>query len=151
VEVVPNASANPNLTITRSTATVFRAEDGTDQRFYIFATLLSGSLRFEVVAQLATGERGQVSGKQFFAAMMNHFGAKVKIIEGNWSVASGLRTNIDQLNRATAAGLTVESAAAFTWTGLRASEYGYGTVTVLDALPHGAQGKYDAVRVQFSP
>jgi hypothetical protein len=91
-----------------------------------------------------------VSGKEFFAAMMAHFGGKVRIIEGNWSRASGLTTNIDQLNRATAAGLKVKDAAPLTWTGLRASEYGYDKVTVTEETPPGAQGSYDTIRVEFS-
>ena len=85
-----------------ATTSTFRAEDGNDPRFYLFATLVSGVMRFEVVAKRMTGERGAVSGKQFFAAMMAHFGAKVAIIESEWSMASGLTTNIDLLNRATA-------------------------------------------------
>jgi hypothetical protein len=91
-----------------------------------------------------------VSGKEFFAAMMDHFGGKAKIIEGNWSRASGLTTNLDQLNRATARGMGIEDASALTWTGLRASEYGYDKVSVIQALPQGTQGNYDNVRVQFS-
>jgi hypothetical protein len=139
-----------NLNIVAATASTFRAEDLGDPRFYIFATLVSGVLRFEVVAQLATGERGSVSGKQFFAAMMAHFGAKVKIIEGNWNRASGLNTNLDQWNQATAAGMSVHKAASLTWTGLRASEWGYDKVMVTRIAPLNAQGNYDTVRVEFS-
>jgi hypothetical protein len=50
------------LNVVTATISAFRAEDGSDPRFYIFATLASGVLRFEVVAQLQTGERGAVSG-----------------------------------------------------------------------------------------
>ena len=126
------------------------AEDGRDPRFYLLATLANRVLRFEIIAQLATGERGSVSGKQLFAAMMAHFGAAVRIIEGNWNRASSMTTNLDQLNRATAAGLSIEDAAPLTWTGLRASEHGYDKVTVIHALPQMAQGNYDSVRVHFS-
>jgi hypothetical protein len=147
---VHSPSVNPNLRIVTATSSTFRAEDAGDNRFYLIATLVSGCLRFEVVAQLSGGERGTVSGSAFFEAMMTHFGARVTIIEGHWSQASGLTTNLDQLNRATAAGLTVEDAAPLTWTGLRASEYGFDRVSVLQALPQGAQGHYDTVRVHFS-
>lgn len=142
--------ANPNLTVVTATATAFRAEDRSDPRFFIFATLGSGVLRFEVVAQLPNGGRGSVTGKELFAAMMAHFGGKVRIIEGNWSRASGLTTNIDQVNRATAAGLRVKDAASLTWTGLRASECGYDKVTVTYEDPPAAQGNYDTIRVEFS-
>ena len=142
-------SPNPPLRIVTATTSTFRAEDDSDPRFYLFATFVSGVLRFEVVAKRSTGERGAVSGKQFFSAMMAHFGAKVTVIESDWSLASGLTTNIDSLNRATAAGLSVEDAAVLTWTGLRASEHGFENVTILQALPPGAQGVYDSVRVLF--
>jgi hypothetical protein len=90
-----------------------------------------------------------VTGKELFAAMMAHFGGKVKIIESNWSRASGLTTNIDLLNRATGAGLSVEDAAPLTWTGLRASDYGYDKVIVVHALPQGAQGNYTTFASNF--
>jgi hypothetical protein len=147
---VSNAPTHPNLVVLIARGSMFRAEDRNDSRFYIFATLANGILRFEVVARLMTGERGTVSGKVFFAAMMSHFGASVKIIEANWSRASGLTVNLDQLNRATSAGLSVEDAALLTWTGLRAAEYGYDNVTVIQALPQGAQGNYDKVAVYFT-
>jgi hypothetical protein len=146
---VHNPSANPNLNVVSATPSTFRAEDANDPRFYLFATLVSGVLRFEVVAQLPTGERGSISGKELLAAMMAHFGARVRIIEGNWGTASGLTTNIDQLNFATAAGLSLEDAAHLTWTGLRASEYGYDKVAVIQESPQGVQGNYNSVLVHF--
>jgi hypothetical protein len=102
-------------------------------------------------ATIHDGERGTVSESAFFAAMMAHISARVRTIEAYWSQASGLTTNLDQLNQATAAGLSVEEPAPLTWTGRRASAHGYGRVTVLQALPQGAQGRYDTVRIFFSP
>lgn len=138
------------LTVLRATPSLFRAVDSGEPRFQILATLVSGVLRFEVVARLPTGERGSVSGKAFFAVLMAHFGAKVRIIESDWTRTGGRTTNLDCLNQATDAGLSVEDAASLTWTGLRASEFGYDKVIVIHALPQGAQGHYDHVRVQFS-
>jgi hypothetical protein len=126
-----NVPANPNLLVVSAAASMFRAEDASDPRFYIFGSLLSGVLRFEVVARLANGKRGTIFGKEFFAAMMNHFNARIVMIESDWSVASGLTANIDRFNRACAAGITVENAAALTWTGLRASEHGFDVVTFI--------------------
>lgn len=40
---------NPSLNIITASDATFRAEDGSDPRFYIFATLVSGVVRFEVV------------------------------------------------------------------------------------------------------
>jgi len=133
-----------------ATSTEFYAEDLVDPRFYVFARLGSGILRFEIVALLQTGERGTVRGKELFRAMMAHFSARVRIIQANWTKASGKTTNLDQVNAATAAGLTVEGAAPLTWTGLRASEVGYDKVTVSHALPRRAKGNYNDIRVEFS-
>lgn len=143
-------AANPNLAIVLATASTFRAEDRTDPRFYLFATLVAGVLRFEVVARQVTGERGAVTGREFFAEMMGHFGAKVRVLEGNWDSTSGLTTNIDQMNRAAAAGLGPEEAAALTWTGMRACEFGYNQVRVIAVDPPGATGHWIGVRVEFS-
>ena len=130
-----------------ATTTNFRAEDPNDPRFFIFATLGSGVLRFEVIAQLSTGERGTVTGKGLFGAMMAHFGGRVRSIEANWSRASGLTTNLDQLNRAMIAGLGENDAASLTWTGLRASEFGYDKIAVNDLS--GFHGDYEIARVEF--
>jgi hypothetical protein len=135
-------------TITNATPSHFRAEDAVDPRFYVLATLASGLLRFEIVAKLPNGDRGSVSGKELFGAMVAHFGSRIKIIEGNWNKASGLTTNLEMFNRATAAGLSEQDAAALTWTGIRASEYGYNTVSVPQSV--GAPGNYDDVYAQFS-
>lgn len=127
---------------------MFKAVDSNDRRFYLFATLGHGVLRFEVVAALPDGTRGAVHGKQFFEAMMVHFGARIRMIEGSWNAANGLTTNLDLFNRATSAGLALLDAAAFTWTGLRAAEYGFSPVSIT-ASPPGAVGRFDTVRVEF--
>lgn len=129
-------------------AKVFRAEDPLDSRYYIQATLGSAVLRFELVARLTNGDRGSVPGKEFFRAMMTHFAGRINIIEGNWNRTCGLNDNLDRFNRASAAGLSFVDAAALTWTGLRASEYGFDKVTI--AQYSGPKGNCDAVRVQFS-
>jgi hypothetical protein len=95
--------------------------------------------------------RGEVQGKEFFTAMIAHFGAKVKIIEGRWSRQSGLTTNLDLFNKASAAGLApVQAALVATKTGQWADNYGYSTVTVVDLDPAHAPGHYNRVIVQFS-
>ena len=79
---------------------------------------------------------------------MAHFAGRINIIEGNWANTVGMTANLDQVNRATAAGLDIEDAAALTWTGLRASEYGFDQVWI--ALKSGRPGSYDYVQAQFS-
>lgn len=137
------------MKIVVASSTTYHAQDPSDRRFYILATLGSGILRFEVVARLLTGERSSLKGREFFAAMMSHFGAKVRTIESNWTQSSGKTTNLDQVNAATAAGLAIEDACSLTWTGLRASEFGFDKVTLDHALPRGASGSYNDIRVTF--
>ena len=140
-------SPNVKPRIVTATATNFRAVDANDRRFYAIATVVSGLLWFEIVAKVANRDRGSVSGKELFAAMMSHFGSKIKIIEGNWNAVGGLVDNLDQFNRAVAAGLSQEDAAALTWTGLRASECGFNRITIEYA--NASMGKFDEVRVHF--
>jgi hypothetical protein len=140
----------PPQTVAATPAT-FRAEDDADGRFFIFGTLGSGLLRFEVVTLLPDGTRSPVRGRDFFDAMMSHFGAKVRIIEGNWDRQSGLKTNLDLFNKAVAGGLILEEAALkATRTGRWADDYGYSNVTVVDLSPPNAPGNYDRVVVHFS-
>ena len=141
-------SPNVNLKTIVATPIKFFAQDPHDPRFYIFATLMSGVLRFVVVARLPNGDRSSVSGKEMFVAMMAHFGGRIRIIEGDWNATMGLSTNLDQLNRATATGLSPEVAASLTWTGLRASEHGYNKVRIADLS--GPDGNFASARVQFS-
>jgi hypothetical protein len=110
-------SSNPNLSVVRHSVSDFRAENRTDFRFFIHGRIVGGLLSFVVVARLTTGERGTVSGKDFFAAMMAHFGAaNVNTVKGNWIKGIDLDTNIDEFNRLTAAGVPDEDAAKQTWT-----------------------------------
>ncbi len=144
---VPKMSPNMNLRTITAIPSVFHVEDAGDPRFYIFATLTSGVLRFEVVARMLDGGRGSVTGKEFFAAMMAHFGGRINLIESKWSATSGMTTNLDLVNRATASGMSIEDAATLTWTGRRASDFGFGQV--LGVQSTGNAGTYQIVRVQF--
>jgi hypothetical protein len=99
------------MKIVQATASTFEATDDVDPRFHILGTLGSGLLRFEAVARLPDGTKGHLRGREFFDAMMRHFGVRVRTIEGNWNRWSGLTTNLDLFNLATAAGLTSEQAA----------------------------------------
>lgn len=140
-------SPNMNLRTITASQSVFHLEDAGDPRFYIIATLTGGLLRFELVSRLPNGDRGSVSGKEFFAAMMAHFGSRINLVEGNWIATSGLTTNLDLVNQATASGMSIEDAATLTWTGLRASDFGFGHV--LGVRSTGSPGNYQRVRVQF--
>lgn len=140
----------PALRIVAAAPSKYWAVDSLDARFYILGSLGIGILRFEIVARLASGSRGRHSGREYFRAMMAHFGAAVRTIESNWNAASRLTANLDAFNNAVAAGIGWEAAAALTWTGLRASEYGFDRVAIVRANPSVLGNGFDEVRVQFT-
>jgi hypothetical protein len=156
--VLPPSVPNPNLVViaSQTSTTTFR-EDSTDNRFFIFGSVISGILRFEVVRRLATGEYSSIIGREFFDAMMAHFGARVKIIEGNWSNANPERlSNLIRFNQATANPKTPLATAALlaTRTGQWADDYGCSRVTFVVVDPPltfaHARGNFTHVVVHFS-
>jgi hypothetical protein len=138
------------MRIVQATASVFEARDDANDRFFIFGTLTSGALRFDVVSRLPDGTKGRTRGREFFDAMMTHFGVKVRIIEGRWDRSSGLTTNLDLFNLATMALPPEQAALVATKTGQWADDYGFTNVTVIRLEPQNAIGQYNRVRVNFS-
>lgn len=127
---------------------MLRLVDEADPRFHLFATLGSGLLRFEVVARLESGERGSVSGRDFFSSMLAWFGPRIRIVESVWDRESGLVDNLDAFQRACETGSTGEQAAAKTWTGSRLAEAGFERVQLMEIEPD--EPPYGFVRVRFS-
>jgi hypothetical protein len=150
------SAPTPNIVVVASqtSATTFRAEDCTDKRFFIFGTVGSGVLRFEVVRRLTTGEQSSITGREFFDAMMAHFGARVRVIEGNWSNTNPERiSNLTRFNQATANPRIPLDAAALlsTRTGQWADDLGYSTDTFITLDPDpSVRGNFTNVTVQFS-
>jgi hypothetical protein len=70
----------------------------------------------------ADKNKGSVSGREFFNAMMEHFDpANVTTIVGEWNDSDpALTANLDTFNALTKSGDIQEQAASQTWTGLRA-------------------------------
>lgn len=68
-------------------------------------------------------------GKKMFADVMDHFGDRVKSIQGYWKYGD----NLGAFNDAVANGKSLGSAAKGTWTGRRAAEYGFARVKVIQA------------------
>src|SRR3954469_21138178 len=105
---------HPDLVVVASqtTASTFRAEDRNDGRFYVYGTLASGVLRFEVIRRIGA-DCSPITGRELFDAMMAHFGAKVRVIEARWNNADPAKTsNLDRFNRAMASGTLSEEQAA---------------------------------------
>ncbi len=153
--LVHNSSAHPGIKeLTPPTsATVYKAEDCTDPTFYIFGTVGSGVLKFEVVTKTST-KSSNIRGEDFFNAMMDHFGSSVKIIEGNWDDTNPERTsNLDYFNKATgSSNISLEQAALVApRTGQWADGRGYTKVKFITLDPNDtARGKFTKVVVQYS-
>lgn len=140
-----SAGANPNLNVVQANSSVFEAVDGTDNQFFIKGILAGGFLRVTVVARLPNGQRGTVSGKDFFDAMMAHFQANVTTIVGQWIAGIDLDTNIEQFNYWTdpnGGSLLDQDAAKRTWAGERAADYGFNNATIIFKDPPNAPGNY---------
>ena len=141
---------NPNIKVLPVTSSIlFEAEDATDDRFWIGGKLVGGVLTFTVEAKLPNGDRGTVTGTEFFDAMMAHFGAAVSMIDGEWSSLDIYRANIDEFNRLTAAGVTEVDTAAQVWTGKMALRHGYTRIQIVHARPKSAKGNYQDVLARF--
>ncbi|GAA2135578.1 hypothetical protein GCM10009760_14270 [Kitasatospora kazusensis] len=85
-----------------------------------------------------------ISGKQMFQMVMEHFGDRVEMIQGNWSYGD----NLAAFNKLIAEGMPEKTAARATWTGLRAADYGFTSVRISRAVP-AADGGYAAVSADF--
>jgi hypothetical protein len=151
------SAGNPNIKIIPQTsATAFLAEDSTDSDFFVFGTVGSGVLKFEVVRRLP-GKISLITGREFFDAMWASLGSKVKIIEGNWDNANPQRLdNLLRFNQATAKPtLPLDTAALLvTRTGQWADSLGYTLVTFVATDPPitdpNARGNFTKVVVHFS-
>lgn len=137
------------MDILKSSSSVFRAQDSTDSDFYIEGRLDEGSLSFEVVAQRGN-KRGQYSGRDFFDAMMSHFGDQVKRILAVWSDANpAFGTNLMIFNDETSSGSAKGDAAFKTKTGQWVQDFGFTEIDSLDTIPDEFPGGYEQVYVEF--
>jgi hypothetical protein len=144
---------NPNLAVLKADASTFEAVDRNDNRFFIKGTLTGGVLSFTVVAELTGGQRGAVSGKDFFAAMMANYLPRITTIVGHWITGVDLDTNIRQFNTLTdpaGGSLPDPDAAKQTWTGRRATDYQFARVAVIFKDPPDAPGSYTEVVAHFT-
>ncbi|MGW0521168.1 hypothetical protein [Crossiella sp. NPDC003009] len=112
-----------------------------DGKTGIHATLdNAGSM--SVVVENATGV--EAVGGKFFSTVMDHFGSRVKAVEGNWYNGDNLST----FNKLIREKKTPEDAARGTFTGKMAGRYGFTKVEVLKR--EGTPGEYTKVEVRFS-
>jgi hypothetical protein len=144
-------STNPNLIVdpAATSATEFRATDALNGLHYIHGKLIGSELSFAVVARTPGANRG-VSGREFFAAMVEHFGEKnIQVIRGQWSSGIDMDANIDRFNALVSAGYDEIDAAKLTWTGQRAMAYQFTNVRIDLKNPASSSGNYFEVVVTF--
>jgi hypothetical protein len=94
-----------------------------------------------------------VKGSEMFDRMMQHFGDKVKRIQGEWYGVDlsnpDKRSNIHTVNMLIRdKGMEPEEAAMLNFTGKMAERNGFTEVKILDH--DGAPGYYTSIKVEFS-
>lgn len=130
------------------TETKYVSVDLLDPTFRVEGILeSSGTLSLSFQLRDIEGNRSVfLSGKEEFQRIMEHFGKRVKRIQGTWLYGD----NLAEFNRLVGPphGLDVFEAAAQTWTGKNAAKYGYTEVKILK-LTKSIRGDYNSVKVIF--
>jgi hypothetical protein len=98
-----------------------------------------GMIEFFIEAGPQANPRGNV----LFKEMINHFRDTAKGVVGSWTYGD----NLAAFNRLTAQGMSLEEAAAQTWTGMQAARNGF---TKVEVIAEGAPGAYTSVLAKFT-
>ncbi|MBY0459075.1 MAG: hypothetical protein K2V38_17200 [Gemmataceae bacterium] len=133
-----------------ATPTVFDLRNRKKARNFIAAEITAtGYFKFFVENLPKTTPRTGCPGWWLFQAAWDHFlsmGVTVLGVRGEWTFGD----NLDMVNRLTAnSAMSLEDAARLTWTGLRAQEKGFSTVSIIDQ--DGSPGNYLSIDVVFLP
>lgn len=127
----------------RANAVEYLIFDPASRAFLVEARLKEGSLLLNLYLREGT-RRSTIRGSEAFAAIVEHFAGKFHTIVGNW--ISG--DNLDEINRLTTKGFSLEKAASQTWTGIQAEKFGFKRVLIERA--EGPPGNYSRVLVYFT-
>jgi hypothetical protein len=120
--------------------------DSSNPRFYAEGVVnRRGELSVSIRTTLENGVRSKLlKGYEQFQKIVAFFGNHVQSIKGNWQFGS----NLAKINELTIGGkLSLQEAAAQTWTAQQAGAAGFGRITVIGA--EGTPGKYTTVQVLF--
>lgn len=138
---------DPDLRL--ATAVYFDLRNAKKLRNFVAAEITaSGYFKFYVENLPKTVPHSGCPGRWLFQVAWEHFvaaGVSILGVRGEWVFGD----NLAEVNALTARGLPLEEAAKQTWTGLRASDKGFTTVTILDT--DGSPGNYASVDVVFLP
>lgn len=103
-----------------------------------------GELSITMRTVLEDGTRSTVlRGAEQFQRILNYFAGRFTSIKGSWQYG----TNLAKINELTGKGMSLEAAAAETWTGQQAAQAGYKAVRILNT--QGTPGNYTSVQVRF--
>jgi hypothetical protein len=104
-----------------------------------------GELSIDLRTQLEDGQRSTLlSGAEHFQAIVKFFEGEFTSIVSNWQYG----TNLAHVNELTARGLSLEAAAASTWSGKQAEKVGFQMLRILNS--RGDPGRYTSVKVEFT-
>ncbi len=152
-DVVPNTSKGPigspqsamdcDPEIRTSTAAEFELRNKIKAGNFIIGELVSGGELSFIIENLPKDGTG-CPGKWMFDTMMQHFGSAVNGIQGNWTYGVNLAT----VNDLTAKGASLEEAAKQTYTAMRARDWAFSNVRVVQSM--GSPGSYSRVNVIFT-
>ena len=92
---------------------------------------------------IEAGPQANPRGHVLFKEMIDHFGATAKGVVGSWTYGD----NLAAFNRLTAQGLSLEEAAAQTWTGMQAARNGF---TKVEVIAEGLPGAYTRVLAKLT-
>jgi len=106
----------------------------TEQNFYIEGKLLAGILEFSIhMKNDSLKVRSDLRGVDVFYDMIIHFGVQnIKSIKGRWPQGDNYSEFIENLKT-----MSEKKAAQNTWTGRRASDYGFTRVLSVDYINEG--------------
>ncbi|MEV0108680.1 hypothetical protein AB0H42_20400 [Nocardia sp. NPDC050799] len=120
-------------------------QDTASPRLHAEGKVLGSSLFVSLRTELENGQRSTLlNGAEQFQTILKFFEGKFTSIVGNWQFGS----NLAGLNELTGKGLSLEVAAAKTWTGKQAAKAGFERVEIVNV--EGSPGEYTSAMVEFN-
>jgi hypothetical protein len=114
------------------------------QKAAIYAELdTQGVVTFAIQA----AQDSPIRGTELFRRMMIAFGDDAKAILGGWTKGDDPSINIDEVNRLTGQGMSLEDAVHFAWTVTRAKKLGFSNVRVV--AKEGSPGNFRKLDVMI--
>ncbi len=107
----------------------------------------SGHMSLVVKKKIELEDVKGIGGK-FFTSAMDHFGGRVKAVDGAWFANGDMADNINKFNELLKKGLSMDDAARGTFTGRMSGKYGFTKVEFLGT--EGPFAEYTKVFVRFS-